>query len=572
MSALLKRNDTYYFRLRIPKDIQKYFPRPEIVKSTHTTKYTQAKGLVRKLLGKTEELFTMLRSGVLTDDEINRLVEKYKREQLAKGEEIFDIVQGRAGENIKDLRAILGEHYAEALDTKKDILLNARGMEQLTVHTAHSLLQERGQEGVNIASYTPEFKNLCRAVALANKEVYTTLIERNETGDSEYDRQERAKPKSNLLSEAIAAYSRANGKGHRGKLDEKMLKIMESFRFVSGKEDLLLSEITYDMTVKVGHRLAKYPLYRGTRYPGKTLQEIDGIVPAVKVTGEATLKEELGVLAGVYDFAIRTQEGLLKNFANGLGKVIVGKQPKKKASSAKDIFRAADIQEIVKGLEYFKSKGTFTQNPHLRYITLIGLYSGARINEICQLNVDDIEMVDGIPCFNHKEEESSTKSLKNRNSIRINPVHPMLIVCGLLAFRDFQKAKGYTGLWEGSKNHSCDFYAPQANCSHYVGKWWNGTFKAKLTLSNTEKQTFHSTRHTFINWFKQNVRPLDYEARNALSGHLDKDDVAAMERQGYDSDSEGEVTYTKDLNVKRQMELLTMLDYGIDLQPLYNLK
>ena len=75
MSALLKRNDVYYFRLRIPKDIRKFFPRPEIVKSTHTKKYTQAKGLVRGLLGKIEGLFMVIRSGVLTDVEINRIVD-----------------------------------------------------------------------------------------------------------------------------------------------------------------------------------------------------------------------------------------------------------------------------------------------------------------------------------------------------------------------------------------------------------------------------------------------------------------------------------------------------------------
>ena len=90
----------------------------------------------------------------------------------------------------------------------------------------------------------------------------------------------------------------------------------------------------------------------------------------------------------------------------------------------------------------------------------------------------------------------------------------------------------------------------------------------KLKLMNPEKQTFHSTRHTFVNWFKQNLRQLDYAARNALSGHLDKDDVAAMELQGYDRNAESEKTYSKDLNVTRQMDTLKLLDYGIDLSPL----
>ena len=66
MSALAKIKDMYYFRLRIPKDLRKFFPRPEIIKSTHTKKYTQAKGLVRGLLGKTEELFMVTDYAVVT--------------------------------------------------------------------------------------------------------------------------------------------------------------------------------------------------------------------------------------------------------------------------------------------------------------------------------------------------------------------------------------------------------------------------------------------------------------------------------------------------------------------------
>ena len=66
MPALAKIKDMYYFRLRIPKDLRKFFPRPEIIKSTHTRKYTQAKGLVRGLLGKTEELFMVTDYAVVT--------------------------------------------------------------------------------------------------------------------------------------------------------------------------------------------------------------------------------------------------------------------------------------------------------------------------------------------------------------------------------------------------------------------------------------------------------------------------------------------------------------------------
>ena len=55
--CLLKRNDTYYFRLRIPQDIHPYFSRKEIWKSLNTINYSSAKTSISKLLYHTERLF-----------------------------------------------------------------------------------------------------------------------------------------------------------------------------------------------------------------------------------------------------------------------------------------------------------------------------------------------------------------------------------------------------------------------------------------------------------------------------------------------------------------------------------
>lgn len=73
MSALVKIDGMYYFRLRIPKDVRSVFPYPEIKKSIYTTKYMHAKGLVRGLLGKTEMLFMLLRSKSLDDSAVAKI-------------------------------------------------------------------------------------------------------------------------------------------------------------------------------------------------------------------------------------------------------------------------------------------------------------------------------------------------------------------------------------------------------------------------------------------------------------------------------------------------------------------
>ena len=212
MHSVVKRKSTYYFRQRIPKDVRRHFPCAEIIHSLHTGLYRQAKSLAIGELRELEKVFMTIRAGVLTEVEIEKLVDKYKREQLSKSEALMDTLLTVDGGSVKSARKTLLEYHKEQTGIAKDVLLDLRGLEEMTVHTAQSLLgitREDGDDvvgGINIDSYGAEFKNLCRAVALANKEIFETLVERNESGDSEYDRKERAKPKCKTLQELIAQY------------------------------------------------------------------------------------------------------------------------------------------------------------------------------------------------------------------------------------------------------------------------------------------------------------------------------------------------------------------------------
>ena len=67
---------------------------------------------------------------------------------------------------------------------------------------------------------------------------------------------------------------------------------------------------------------------------------------------------------------------------------------------------------------------------HLPYywIPLIGLFTGMRINEICQLRIDDVYKDGKNYVFNIVE--SKDTQLKSNSSERIIPVHPHLIKLG----------------------------------------------------------------------------------------------------------------------------------------------
>jgi len=80
---LEKINQTYYFRLRIPKDLLPYLGVSKIRKSLKTKNYSDAKTLVRGYLYATEKLFVAIRSNMLTPNQISDVINDWKAMYLA---------------------------------------------------------------------------------------------------------------------------------------------------------------------------------------------------------------------------------------------------------------------------------------------------------------------------------------------------------------------------------------------------------------------------------------------------------------------------------------------------------
>lgn len=70
--------------------------------------------------------------------------------------------------------------------------------------------------------------------------------------------------------------------------------------------------------------------------------------------------------------------------------------------------------------------------------TLIALHTGARLNEIFQLTVDDLKTVNGIDCI--EIHEASGNNLKTNAAARLVPLHPRLRALGLFNYVEAVKA------------------------------------------------------------------------------------------------------------------------------------
>ena len=126
------------------------------------------------------------------------------------------------------------------------------------------------------------------------------------------------------------------------------------------------------------------------------------------------------------------------------------------------------------------------------WVPLIGLYSGLRMNEICQLEVGDILRIDGVTCFKVAEgwdEAGQQKRVKTAASERLVPVHHELIRFGFLAFVEGQRLRGDASLF------------PELPLGHLgyrstaFSKWFS-RFLASAEAA-APLTCFHSFRHNF---------------------------------------------------------------------------
>jgi hypothetical protein len=74
---LVLRGNLYYFQCRVPGDLKHFFPGIQIRKSLKTGNRKHALTLVKGLIAKTERIFFMARSGILTPKLIKHLVQEY---------------------------------------------------------------------------------------------------------------------------------------------------------------------------------------------------------------------------------------------------------------------------------------------------------------------------------------------------------------------------------------------------------------------------------------------------------------------------------------------------------------
>jgi integrase len=197
------------------------------------------------------------------------------------------------------------------------------------------------------------------------------------------------------------------------------------------------------------------------------------------------------------------------------------------------------------------------KKPAYFWIPLISLFTGMRREEISQLHTNDVYEIDNIWHIditkNVVDSQKYQKLLKNTNAVRFVPIHNTLIDLGFIEFCKHMKEMNSVRLFpELNRTEKTVKYGKQP------GQQFSRFIKKVLNIAGipAKKKSFHSLRHTFDDFFKQN--------------HL-IDDVF-KQLFGHTLDGMAKNRYGSEFSLEKLNQLIQKLDYGIDFSPLKNSK
>ena len=213
---------------------------------------------------------------------------------------------------------------------------------------------------------------------------------------------------------------------------------------------------------------------------------------------------------------------------SGFPKVLSDKDIRRKGVK-REAFTRDELHALFGDMEQYTKA---TEGVSSRFWTpLIALYSGMRLEEICQLHLSDIVKVDGVLCFSINEENGGSgyvKHVKSSAVIRKIPVHPYLWEkIGLGKFASFR--------WEQTKkeNHRSTLLFPDLQervntVNHATVKLgsalthWFTRYRRSVGVGGqhgeTSTKAFHSFRHTVIEYLHKEAR-VDLSMLQSVVGH-----------------------------------------------------
>lgn len=279
------------------------------------------------------------------------------------------------------------------------------------------------------------------------------------------------------LSKLYIEEGKRGGTWRQGSTDDVERALADLFELLG---DMPASAFDAQQARLLKERLSRCPQYFGLRpeFKGKTLKQVVESGSTYKTITAVTVNNRLRKLTAFMNWC-KANGYVADNPLAGM-KVMTG--------SAKEARLSFDRDDLTALLDHEALRKEARKHPWRYWLPLMGRATGARLEELCQLRVDDLIEQQGIPCI-RIDDSGKGQNLKNVSSRRILPIHPALLDLGLLQHVESVKASGADRVFP-------ELEAVRGKLGHAPSKWF-GRYRTRQGVTDTRK-TFHSFRHTLI--------------------------------------------------------------------------
>lgn len=529
LDGLVQRKGYYSLRVCVPKDVQTVLGKKQIWRSLSTKNYKEARIRYSQTLAAIEGEFDLARTKKAQPDMLSGYSD-LQLERLA--------VRWFAEKNQNQHKVHEYSHLSEA--DLRDAYVSLQMEYQLYKDEADGISKEDVHYGMSAASeylealsltYAPKSKAFQKLGAMFSRAMAESCFRKIRYWDNRpylardplfsvsiaslgaLPVQSSDGIKKRTLRQLREEYMSDPAK-HRGQSTQKnyviILRVLEEML----GEDRCVHEITREDCKKVRELLTKMPSNAQKRAPGITIQKA---IELAEKNGwpklsPSTINTHMSKLNALFSYA--DEEGYIyKNPAKNLYVKDMVKDKDKR-----DPFSVEQLQVLFNAPLYTGCKndgaGINTigdQHPRNAkfWIPLISLWTGMRLNEICQLEVSDISKKDGVDiiliCLEGEEEE---KRVKTEAGVRFVPIHPELKKIGFMEYVEKMKNNKGHRLFPELKKGAEGYYS--ANFS----KWFSRFLKQNKIKE--KKIVFHSFRHSYRDALREAEMPV--EAAKQLGG------------------------------------------------------
>lgn len=555
---LTRRGQVYWFRAKVPADLRAaYAPKREITFSLRTTVYSEAVEKVRIASVKLDQEFAAKRRALseqaqtdLTDVEIERLAAIYFHHLLEEDEQVrlegtgseklFSDAQRRlegagvaVGGVFVDAPAYSGpglsdrefEKAGETIEGMGSVYRAAlaRGHTQIVEDEVDDLLD---WNELRIDKTSPSYRKLSHAILKATVEANEALGKRQQGHVVETPAapialasREAALGRSDLFSAVFEGWRRA----HHGPEKTKREFGVQVRRFIEVNGDLPIGEYTPTHVRDFKDMMLRMPCRLSQTQRKLTVQQIVETTrdqEVLRLSPRTVREKSVAAVRAIFGYAVDNRYRP-DNPASGI-KVAVSSRSARRATYP---FSVDELSALFTSPVFTKSeRPPGGGGEAAKWLPLLALFTGARLEELAQLLVQDIRIEDGVR-YIFIGADPELQSYKTEQSRRKTPLHPELVALGFLDYLASVEAGGHARVFP-------DLHSENEKISAAWSKWF-GRYRKRCGIVAKGK-VFHSFRHTF----KRGLREVGVEKtlRDALMGHAHEDDA---EEYGLDEDGIG---------------------------------